>query len=373
MFAESPALLWPDKLSATEAEEMLTSIGFSDWEIAWKRLQETCPDEESREILAESLPYLLQALADAATPDGSLINFERYAQSVPDRVVLFRYLASYPRAVEILIRLFVGSQFLTEILLRNPSYLEKLTASRQLADFKNRMQFYHEGRELAEQESTLPAKFDALRRFQHWELLRLGACDSFGLMDLKSVTVQLSLLADSLVQSCMDYIADDLGLDTSGFVVLGFGKLGGEELNYSSDIDLVFLSESDSTKFWPLGQRLIKALMEPTRDGFLYRVDMRLRPWGSSGALVNTVDAHVKYLEQHGMLWEKQALLKARAIAGARDVGLEFLKRAEPLMFESSVDALRANVREMKTENRTCTRKERARLGRSEIGTRLYS
>ncbi len=87
---------------------------------------------------------LLVALSDAATPDASLLNFERYVQCVPDRTALLRYLASKPRAVEILVKLFVGSQFLTEILLRNPDYLEKLTNHKRLADFKSRQQLHAE-------------------------------------------------------------------------------------------------------------------------------------------------------------------------------------------------------------------------------------
>jgi [glutamine synthetase] adenylyltransferase / [glutamine synthetase]-adenylyl-L-tyrosine phosphorylase len=210
----------------------------------------------------------------------------------------------------------VGSQFLTEILLRNPDYLEKLTDHKRLAEFKSRQQFTAEAAEAAAPHGDLDAQLDALRRHQRWELLRIGACDAFGLLDLKSVTVQLSLLADSLVQVCLSILAPASDPAASGFAVVALGKLGGTELNYSSDIDLIFLSSRDAARFWSLGQRLIKALTDSTGEGFLYRVDMRLRPWGRSGALVNTVDGHIAYLKSHGMLWERQALLKARVIAG---------------------------------------------------------
>ena len=138
---------------------------------------------------------------------------------------------------------------------------------------------------LDEFETTLPEKLDALRRYQHWELLRIGACDSFGLLDFKSVTLQLSLLADGITQAALALLADELGVCADEFCVLAFGKLGGEELNYSSDIDLVFICQSNAGQYWELGQRLIRALMDATSEGFLYRVDMRLRPWGKSGAL----------------------------------------------------------------------------------------
>ncbi len=348
MFDDSPLLLEPDALDQEEVRRRLTAIGFADWERAHRRLLDLCTDDASRKELSGCLPLLLIALSEAATPDGSLINFERFVQSVDDRRELFCWLSSNPRAVEILIRLFVGSQFLTEILLRNPEYLQKLTNHKRLAEFKSRQEFFAEACESASACGAISERMDALRRYQHWELLRIGACDSFGLLDLKSVTVQLSLLADSLVQTCLVFLADELDVPMKGFAVLAFGKLGGEELNYSSDIDLVFLADENATRFWTLGQRLIKALMESTGEGFLYRVDMRLRPWGRSGALVNTVDAHIKYLQEHGRAWEKQALLKARVIAGDTLTGQQFLERAEPLIFSQPQEAVRENIREMK-------------------------
>jgi glutamate-ammonia-ligase adenylyltransferase len=348
MFDDAARLLEPDALSQDEIEHLLNMVGFADIPTAHKRLLEISTDQASRRALGECLPMLLVALSGTATPDGSLINFERYVGSVADRAELFGYLASNPRAVEILVKLFVGSQFLTEILLRNPNYLQRLTNHKRLAEFKSQQELVDEAQEAAAGETTVAEKLNALRRFQHWELLRIGACDSFGLFDLKSVTVQLSLLADSLVQSCLSLLAEEMQISLDGFVVLAFGKLGGEELNYSSDIDLVFLAHADATRFWTLGQRLIKAVMESTSEGFLYRVDMRLRPWGKSGALVNSVEAHFKYLREHAMPWEKQALLKARVIAGDQAVGREFLKQAQPLIFGLPPETVRETVREMK-------------------------
>jgi glutamate-ammonia-ligase adenylyltransferase len=348
MFENSGRLVLTSEVSESDAKRLLSAAGFVDWQMALRRLREIGTDDESRGSLANVLPNLLIALSDAATPDASLLNFERYIQSVPDRGVILRYLASRPRAVEILVKLFVGSQFLTEILLRNPDYLAKLTDHKRLAEIKSRQHFQLEARDQADRAEGVDAKLDALRRYQRWELLRIGACDAFGLFDLKSVTVQLSLLADSLVQVCLGILAPTIGVELEGFVVLGMGKLGGEELNYSSDIDLIFLSNRDASRFWTLGQRLIKALTESTGEGFLYRVDMRLRPWGRSGALVNTVDGHVQYLKSHGILWEMQALLKARIIAGDHAVGDAFLKRIEPLIFGAPMEKIRESVRSLK-------------------------
>lgn len=335
--------------SDPEVQQILAGIGFTDQERALTRIREMCTSEGIRKELTLILPTLLQALTDAATPDGSLINFERFINSVSEPEIMLNFLTHNPRAVEILVRLFVGSQFLTEILLKNPDYLERLTRYNRIAEFKSQQQFYSEAMAAARQESKSTAEiFDILRRFQRWELLRIGACDTFGLMDLKNITVQLSLLADGLVQTCLTILSEELNLPLDDFAVLAFGKLGGEELNYSSDIDLVFIAGDNSTQYWQLGQRLIKSLMESTSEGFLYRVDMRLRPWGRSGALVTTVDAYVDYFARHGRLWEKQAMLKARVIAGNQDLGIDFFRRIEPQIFNCDSEEVRKNVLEMK-------------------------
>lgn len=354
VYADADQLLTPGLMSETKKKRLLDLIGFNDPETATTRLAEICQDAEERNILGPAMNTLLISLSEAATPDGSLVNFERFVQSVPNRKGLFEYLAQNPRAVEILVKLFVGSQFLTEILLRNPDYLIRLTQHKGLSEFKDLQQFVEEQRTTAAELELIDDKLDAIRRYQHWELLRIGACDAFGLLDLRSVTVQLSLLADSIVQSCLRLIGEDLEIPTTGFAALAFGKLGGEELNYSSDIDLVFLADKDASRFWKLGQRLIKALMDSTNEGFLYRVDMRLRPWGRSGALVNTVKAHIDYLEKHGMTWEKQALIKARIIAGDTQVGTEFLNQTDQLIYSIPPNEIRDNIRKMKEkiENR---------------------
>src|SRR5262249_43078066 len=139
-------------------------------------------------------------------------------------------------------------------------------------------------------------QLNALRRFQRWELLRIGTCDFFGLLDLRRVTVQLSLLADAMTRACLSHAYRESDVPEQGLAVIALGKLGGEELNYSSDIDLLFLAESNSAAHWRVGQKLIRGLTGPSPAGFMYRVDMRLRPWGRAGELVSSLDSHLSYL-----------------------------------------------------------------------------
>ena len=340
--------LLTDEPDASRAAALLAPVGFADVPAAHERLRRTGGNGDSQRLLAACLPNLLLALSDTAQPDHALVNFERFAQSVPDRVVLFRDLRDNPRAVEILVRLFVGSQFLTEILLSTPGHLDRLTQHKRLAELKSVQQLHIEAEGAMLGIDDPDEQLNSLRRFQRWELLRIGTCDFFGLLDLRRVTVQLSLLADALVQSCLKHAYAQAGVSPQGFAVLAMGKLGGEELNYSSDIDLLFLADTNSPAHWRIGQRLIKALTSMSDVGFMYRVDMRLRPWGRAGELVSSVDGHLEYLANSAQLWEKQALLKARVIAGDMNIGNAFLKRSEPYLFNTSSENVRESIRGMK-------------------------
>ncbi len=335
-------LLLADDADVESCRELLTDVGFSDPEAAFQRLRFLARDRQNLVSGGDWLSILLSVLGEAFAPDESLVNFERFVSSVPDTAELLTYLSRNPRGIDILIRLSAGSQFLADILVQNPHYLRQLTVHSRIAEFKHRNEFLREATAVIES-SDEPA-LASLRRFQQWELLRIGACDAFGLMDLRSITQQLSLLAGSVVQATLRVTADRLKVDSEGLAIIALGKLGGMELNYSSDIDLIFVSAADASRYWKLGQELIVALTESSSLGFLYRVDMRLRPWGKSGALVNTVDSHIDYLAGHGELWEKQAMLKARVIAGDRQIGRDFLKRAAPLIFTSAPSEVRADV-----------------------------
>jgi glutamate-ammonia-ligase adenylyltransferase len=448
-------LLLCEQLSDDKVQRVLSSVGFTDWRAAHRHLQRMANDSQVKLALADVLPHLLVALASAASPDRVLVSLERLVRSAAERRAMFRYLASNPRAIEVLVTLFDSSQFLTEILLRNPEYLRRLMEHKSLAQRKSVKQFCAEAQAAIAMRSPAgssddtptsdataapdgtPASsgtptstggwgddpLDALRRFQRWEFLRIGACDLLGLFDLPAVTTQLSNLADSLVRACLSIAAAQpdpslpletgpslsLGTDlsptdgasalrtgpapadetsppktcathskaagtvTDGFVVMAMGKLGGQELNYSSDIDLLFLSASNGPAYRRLGERLIEALTRVTGEGFLYRVDMRLRPWGQVGALVPSLEGYLAYLDEHARSWEKQALLKARAIAGDERVGNEFLSRADPLVYGRghlvrTAKAIRADVYAMKRRTEAYLRQQGREWGEVKLG-----
>lgn len=353
--------LRPD-LTDAEAAALLASVNLRDWRDADRRLQHIAGEPPDRLAFADIADDFLLALRDCADSEMALNHFERFVESLGSRSNLFHYLANDPRTLETLTTLFAGSQFLTEILLRNPEYFDVLIEWNALSQPKEREPLRQELTAALKPFRTPSSQWNAARRFQRLELLRIGACDLLGLMDLETVTAQLSHLSDALVDACLrmgegkspDAPDRSAGASRSPrLMVFAMGKLGGEELNYSSDIDLLFLCEDDGKpeNAKRQAEALLEALSQTTEEGFLYRVDMRLRPWGRVGPLVPTVSSYRHYLRAHAEIWERQALIKARPIAGNVAAGGELLRELEPLIYDGTPpDVLRRAV--LKTKRR---------------------
>lgn len=193
-----------------------------------------------------------------------------------------------------------------------------------------------------------------LRRAARREMLRLGARE-LGWGTTLEVARELSALADACLEAAVQYADAELragfGAPTSpegapGLVVLGMGKLGGEELNFSSDIDLIYVYATDDGAagtltlheyYARLSQMVTRALGENTEDGIVFRVDLRLRPEGRSGAICNSLAACERYYETFGRTWERQALLRARPSAGDKALGARFLRTLEPFVYPRSL------------------------------------
>ncbi len=350
-----------------EAEilELLASAGVREPQDAAGRLRRLANNADLRAALPGLLPYLLPELAASARPAQVLLNLERLAINQPDPAGFFDSLGSDPRALQILAALFSGSQFLSEILMRRPQAVWQLVEMVRAARAKTPADLDDEWNGALLGVTEFAAQMDALRRFQRWELLRIGVCDMLGLFDLPAVTLQLSNLADAVVRACLQMVC--AGCDASGFAVFSLGKLGGRELNYSSDIDLLFIA-SDSEAYGRTAEQLIEALAGVTDEGFLYRVDMRLRPWGRMGALVSSVDGYLTYLQRSARLWEKQALLKARLSAGDAAIGDEFLRRVGDLLYSHSPAAVRAEVSAMKGQTERYLREQGRDWGEIKLG-----
>lgn len=336
-----------------ENSAMLATLGFDNAEFgvqALMRLKQTCESTiriSNHPGVPEWFKTLRRILHESPLPELVLATVDQLVRNAPDESFLVTVFDRAPRALHIVGRIASASPFLTQILLSDSTMLDRLSSSQSVSEVKSREQFVAESQEAFAQSANLREQLLALRRYQKGELLRIGMCDAFGLMDFKRVTLQISLLADAMVQSCLTLVQENAG-DSPQLCVIALGKHGGEELNYSSDIDLLIVAHEVTGHAEATARRLIDALSENLTSGFLYRVDLRLRPWGDAGPLVTTPNTYSSYLKNEAELWEKQALLKARIVAGDANIGQRLITAVRPLLGADSSDTVIEHTRRMK-------------------------
>ena len=340
-------LFLASELSEDAARQYLASRGFRDPSDADRHLQQLADDLPTRLALGELAGVLLETLTEAPDPDGALVGFCRYVATRAPKSSLIGYLSDDPRALEILTYLLGSSPFLSEVLIRNPEYFHWL--QRELdGPAPDSISYREELDALVARDEDPPRQIDALKRFQRREMLRIAARDLLGKDTLRSSTEQLSSLADIVVEGAIRIVLNQTSPHAAppgAFVVIGMGKLGGRELNYSSDIDLIYLYEATDPEdsaaheyFQKFGRRLTALLGEHTDEGYLYRVDLRLRPMGKRGNVVYSLKQSAHYYETLGETFERFALIKARPIAGDIQLGERFLELVRPFVYRKYLD-----------------------------------
>jgi glutamate-ammonia-ligase adenylyltransferase len=350
----------------------LKRLGFADARAALANLHALTPDPVDADLLDPFLPRLLKEISEAPDPDMALNNLERLAAQ-GERAALFRLLGSHPGAVHLIAKLGGTSQFLADTLRRRPTLLPWLlepgTMRQWLAD-----ELEGELDQSARAFDRPEARWNALRRFKYRQLLRIGCRDILGDADLTVTTEELSRLADVCLSAAWRWAEEELrrryGLPRgedgapTGLAVIGMGKLGGDELNYSSDIDLVFVYGDDGETsggsagripngdFFARGARaIVEALESVTDEGYAFRVDLRLRPEGRMGGVILSLEGYRGYLADRAELWERQALIKARFCAGDAGVAARFFDLVRPFVFRPGVEPdIVAAVRGMKAQ-----------------------
>lgn len=310
--------------------------------------------EAAFRYLARIAPPLLAELRTSPDPDAAVRNLERFLSKIGGRTTLLALLAEHAPTVTLLVRVLGGSDHLANAFIGRPELLDVLVGSGHSAPVRPRPALRKEAAAMVAAAGDHEAKLDAIRRFRTAELLRVGMADLWGGLEVPSVQRQLSDVADAVVEQGLAIAAE--GAATRGFVVLGFGRLGGREMAYSSDVDLVFLHEPEvaggltGEGVSKLAQRFLSAISAPTREGVAYRVDTRLRPSGSSGPLVVTTGALLRYHRGDARVWERQAWLRARPIAGDRGVWRRVRGelRATLLREEPGASALATEIESMR-------------------------
>jgi glutamate-ammonia-ligase adenylyltransferase len=329
------------------------------------------------------LPVLLAAVADSDDPDLALPRVLTVVESVLGRTAYLALLSEHPDALRQLVRLSAKSPWFAERTARQPLLLDELLDPRRLFEPLRRADLEQELDVLLGTvgDNDLEQRMERLRQFAQGNKLRTAAADITGVIPLMVVSDYLTEIAEVATDRSLSIAFCDLshrhgcppgvGLTEPGFLVLGYGKLGGIELGYNSDLDLVFLydealanlgtePEKDDQRpisgaqfYVRLAQRLIHIMTTPTYSGVLYEVDARLRPDGEKGMIARTLASFESYQREEAWTWEHQALVRARPVAGDARLAERFqLIRAAILRLPRVAEKLRADVRDMRDKMR---------------------
>lgn len=327
-----------------------------------RSLQELATDDaDTQSHFSEIVLPVLEASLNSPNPEASLNHFSRFAQVAFNRRWLYQLLRDAPFLIRTVIFGFGASTYLSETLIRNPEYFYDIIDANVMDTAKTSETMYEELARSLSHFDSVEQKLHVLRRYKRRETLRIGLCDLLKTVDVKTTTWELSNLAEAALQHCYEIGRDQimrpkfgtpLNEDGDGpcrFAIIGMGKLGGYELNFSSDIDLIFVYSDDaktdtgnenSEYFARLCEFIIKAMSEITPEGYVFRVDIRLRPESSAGVIIRSMESYESYYEGWGDLWERQALIKARSVAGDMTFGDEFIRMIQPFVYQRYLDGV---------------------------------
>ncbi len=326
-----------------------------------------------QEVLNDAalVALLAKTALQTADPDLALNNLERLTSTVKGEELLS--VLQHEESSQHLLTVLGASPFLCGILCRRAQFFHDLFTEKEISKQKDEAAMLAELRKRIADGTDFAELQKQLRIYKSREILRIGSRDLFGIADLVEVTAELSNLAAASLQRayeiCDAHLRSEYGAPLlndgptgipaeAEFTIFGMGKFGGRELNFSSDIDLIYFytSEKGMTEgvadprgemanrihlhqyFCKLGEMVSKAVGEVTPDGFVFRVDLRLRPEGNSGEMANSLRSAEVYYESWGQSWERAAMLKGRPVAGSIALGERLLKSLEPFVYRRYLD-----------------------------------
>lgn len=376
-------LILAENLNQDEVDILLKPYGFQDTRKADVNLQSIAESSTDsvveRKRFAEILEDALSAFAASPCPDQALNNFERFCKTTLSKSSFLSYLQDAPLTLRQSARIFGSSPFLSDILIRNPEYFYWVFAEKQLKQSKNKAAYRRELGQSSRRLKTKTNRLDMLRIFKRKEILRIGVRDLLRTATVKETLRELSSLADVLIERVLWICEKDLKqkygqpqiqdesqrFKENRFTVLAVGKLGSSELNFSSDVDLLFLYDSrmgrtsgvskgrktgakkdvqdpditngriDNTDYFGrLSKEITSGLDDSSEQGYVYRVDLRLRPEGDAGPIALSLGAYRRYYDKRGEIWERLALLRVRRVAGDRSLGKDFLMMASHFVYK---------------------------------------
>ncbi len=357
---ESDLILDPEPDEAT-VNAVLGRYPFRDIPKAFANLSQLARESvpflsarRCRHFLASIAPQLLRAVAETPNPDEALTQLERVSASLGAKAVLWELFSFNPPILKLYVDLCAGSPFLSGLLINNPGMIDELLDSLILNQPRTADELRAELAELCRGASDPDP---ILHSFQDKEFLRIGVGDLLGKVDVRQTTAALSDVADTVLNQVVELVEPSVraklgnpltespGTAVPGlcrYALLGLGKLGGREISYHSDLDLLLVYEADGVTergesnaqfFTELARRIGNAVSHYGPMGRLYEVDMRLRPTGKSGSLVLPLAEFRRYYEGSGcQLWERQSLSRTRVVRGEPAFAAEVMKAVDAAM-----------------------------------------
>jgi len=383
-----PHQLRPPLESFVQARSLLQTWGLRDLERGWHNLSHLAK-AIGLDPLGELCPFLGRFLPRCPDPDMALNNLERFLATKGGQEQRPALLEGRARPLEVLLQLLSTSQYFSDLLVANPDYLDMLRVPLRRSPSGSELR--EQLREEVEAAYEDSAVLCAFRRFRQRQVLRIGTNDIIRDRPLEEVTRDIARVADAALDVALDAALRNVGKrfgqpytvggTPARCVVLAFGKLGGEELNYSSDIDLMFLyDEEGGTRgkrvtsidtgefFGRVVGEVVRLLSAHTDRGQAYRTDLRLRPEGQRGPLARSLASTLSYYDTLGRTWERQALIKVRPVAGDLKLGAEFLHLIEPFVYRKYLSV--GEINEIKALKRQIEHKaSRAGAGGPEVKT----
>jgi glutamate-ammonia-ligase adenylyltransferase len=332
------------RLSAKQAEARLAALGYAAPDGVLRHIEALTAGVSRRAAIQSALlPALLDMFANTPDPDGGLLSYRRVSEALAATPWYLRVLRDEPAVVERLAQMLGTSKLVPELMTRAPEVLQLLGDSDKLAG-RDPNEAARSLRQAVNRHSFLPNAVTAARSFRRHELLRVAAADLLGFMDTLSVCHALSTVWAAVLQSTLAAVdraeAVAAGARHATIAVIGMGRLGGAELGYGSDADVLFVCEpaggastEDAVKYASrVAQSVRRLLSSPSQDPPLH-VDVDLRPEGRQGAIVRTLDSYRAYYAQWSLVWEAQALLRAKPVAGDEELGERFIAMIDPIRY----------------------------------------
>ena len=338
------------------------------------------PSAHSRLLLRRLVPTLLEHLKTLVDPDMALRHFEAFINASEAREMDISMLLDHPNLLKHLLALFGHSEFLSSVLLRQPNLFNTIVDPAIITEPVSAPAFERELHRTLDTLDDPERRLDELRRLKKAAELRIGLRHLWGECDLKEAFVELSVVAESALRwalaSAEEEARQAFGRPREGrggrgqpaaFTVIGLGKLGGREIDFGSDLDVMFVFSkagatdrsgatgealTNSAYFSLVAQRLIHILSSTTQSGYAYKVDARLRPGGTHAPLVHNLVGLKAHYQERGQLWERQAMIRARAVAGDEALGCTVAGLLEDFAYENPIgpedilamDAMRRRV-----------------------------